>query len=137
MICEKATRKYPDGRTGTSAGYQAHKANDEIPCQACLDGHRTYHRQLKAANPERGRTYYEENKERVRARQAERADEIREYQREYYQKNKAKLQEYGREYYQKNKNKPLDENRHQVDTKEQAKRKKVDKYIRGFREKHG
>lgn len=35
MICEKATRTYPDGRTGTDAGYQAHKLAGEAACEAC------------------------------------------------------------------------------------------------------
>lgn len=37
MICEKPTRAYPDGRTGTAAGYQAHYKAHEPACQACLN----------------------------------------------------------------------------------------------------
>lgn len=35
MICEKPTARYRDGRTGTGAGYQAHKLAGEQPCEAC------------------------------------------------------------------------------------------------------
>lgn len=35
MICDEPTRAYPDGRTGTAAGWQAHRAAGEIPCDPC------------------------------------------------------------------------------------------------------
>jgi hypothetical protein len=38
VICETATRAYPQGRTGTHAGYQAHKSVNEQPCDACRTG---------------------------------------------------------------------------------------------------
>ena len=34
--CVKATGKYPQGRTGTTAGYAAHRANGEMACEACV-----------------------------------------------------------------------------------------------------
>lgn len=37
MICEKPTRAYPQGRTGTLAGHQAHYKAGEQSCRACLD----------------------------------------------------------------------------------------------------
>lgn len=33
--CKGATRAYPDGRTGTAAGWQAHRAAGETPCDPC------------------------------------------------------------------------------------------------------
>jgi hypothetical protein len=35
-VCAKATAKYPQGRTGTTAGYAAHRAHGEMACEACI-----------------------------------------------------------------------------------------------------
>ena len=37
MICEKPTKAYPVGRTGTDAGYSAHRRAGEEPCRACME----------------------------------------------------------------------------------------------------
>lgn len=37
MVCETPTRAYPNGRTGTPAGYQAHYKAHEAACRACLN----------------------------------------------------------------------------------------------------
>lgn len=37
LACEKPTRAYPEGRTGTPAGHQAHFRAKEPTCRACLD----------------------------------------------------------------------------------------------------
>lgn len=34
--CARPTTKFPDGRTGTSAGYAAHRAHSEAPCGPCV-----------------------------------------------------------------------------------------------------
>lgn len=39
MICEEPTPRYPQGRTGTSAGYQAHRKVGEEICEACREAH--------------------------------------------------------------------------------------------------
>lgn len=39
MICERATVAYPDGRTGTDAGYQAHRKAGEDVCEPCVEAH--------------------------------------------------------------------------------------------------
>ena len=39
MICERATVAYPDGRTGTDAGYQAHRKAGEDVCEPCIEAH--------------------------------------------------------------------------------------------------
>lgn len=33
--CERPTNRYPGGRTGTDAGYQAHLQAGEVPCTPC------------------------------------------------------------------------------------------------------
>lgn len=38
--CKQPTRAYPDGRTGTSAGFQAHRKAKETPCPACREAER-------------------------------------------------------------------------------------------------
>lgn len=38
-ICGRPTQTYPDGRTGTDAGYQAHNRYGEEPCDACAEAH--------------------------------------------------------------------------------------------------
>jgi Recombination endonuclease VII len=38
VICEKPTRAYPQGRTGTDAGYTAHRRAGEVPCRPCMEG---------------------------------------------------------------------------------------------------
>lgn len=39
QACEVASTNYPNGRTGTSAGYQAHLKNNEGPCDKCYHAH--------------------------------------------------------------------------------------------------
>lgn len=38
--CQRSSRKHPDGRTGTTAGYVAHRTAGEPPCAACQEAHR-------------------------------------------------------------------------------------------------
>lgn len=38
MECEKATSHNPEGRTGTAAGYNAHRRAGEEPCESCRAG---------------------------------------------------------------------------------------------------
>src|SRR5690606_13451642 len=38
--CAKPTRKYPEGRTGTRAGYMAHYFAGEPACPPCKEGNR-------------------------------------------------------------------------------------------------
>lgn len=42
MACEVPSPKYPDGRTGTYAGYQAHLKIEEIPCVECDSARTSY-----------------------------------------------------------------------------------------------
>lgn len=38
--CAKPSRRYPQGRTGTDAGYQTHKREKDPVCAACREAHR-------------------------------------------------------------------------------------------------
>jgi hypothetical protein len=59
MACERPTAKFPDGRTGTPAGYGAHRKAGEEPCRACTDA-------FSAASAERRRSLSPEEAERER-----------------------------------------------------------------------
>lgn len=37
--CARPTKRFPQGRTGTSAGYLAHRAAKEEACRPCISGH--------------------------------------------------------------------------------------------------
>ena len=51
MACRKPSPKYPDGRTGTRAGYLAHYYNEESACDACLEGNRKQVQQDRLDDP--------------------------------------------------------------------------------------
>ncbi len=40
MACQVNSPSYPDGRSGTDAGYQAHLKNNEEPCRECSAAHK-------------------------------------------------------------------------------------------------
>ena len=42
MECEKRTKKFPNGKTGLSAGFGAHRRAGETPCEPCLEANRKY-----------------------------------------------------------------------------------------------
>ena len=75
MICEKPTRAYPDGRTGTAAGYQAHRKASEPACTPCLAANT----KVSAKRDEASRVVYmaayaKENKDRIAAYNRDRRD---------------------------------------------------------------
>ena len=86
--CEKPTRKHPNGRTGTEAGYQAHRAANEEPCPACVQAVRDAARIKKhgtadprpigrpPVSPEQRREKQRLNAAKWRAANPERAREI-------------------------------------------------------------
>lgn len=43
-VCTRPTPRYPDGRTGTTAGYMAHYRAGEEACTACMAGRAAYER---------------------------------------------------------------------------------------------
>jgi hypothetical protein len=60
--CAHPTRKYPEGRTGTTAGYQAHRDADETACRPCTEAHsarclarRHGHKRWRERDPEAAR----------------------------------------------------------------------------------
>lgn len=52
MSCSRPSRKYPNGRTGTRAGYMAHYFANEPSCPACLQGNAAQVAKDRAADPE-------------------------------------------------------------------------------------
>lgn len=79
MACNKPTKKYPNGRTGTGPGVVAHYQVKEKPCEECA-----------AFNRNRVKSYYASNKKK-----------ILEKKRERYQEDPAKYLEYNRAHPQK------------------------------------
>jgi hypothetical protein len=70
MICARPTERYPQGRTGTTAGYQAHRRRKESTCADCRRAHaaevRT--RQQRPDYKSRRRAEYERNWDSYAAR---------------------------------------------------------------------
>lgn len=120
LICEKPTKKYPGGRTGTIAGYIAHKEAKETPCDACREGRRNYRRKYREDNLQlvtsqeragymkrrdaelkKKHDYYvanrEEMLERERMRRNNNREKLQEYQRQWYAKNREKVTSQKRE----------------------------------------
>lgn len=60
--CAKPTRKYPEGRTGTSAGHSAHRAAGERPCDPCRLAFNIDCNRRHRPRAERQRRHYAENK---------------------------------------------------------------------------
>ena len=52
MKCSESAKGYPNGRTGTTAGYMAHYYVKEPACAACLRGHAAHIAKKRADNPE-------------------------------------------------------------------------------------
>ena len=84
LLCERPTKKFPEGRRGTNAGHQAHKVAGEAPCDECLQARKEY-------NAARMRKTYDRYKEKKL-----------EYQKVYREENKEALREAGRRKYENN-----------------------------------
>lgn len=84
MICEKKTSKFPNGRTGTFAGYKAHLNRKEEVCAECLSAGREQEvlrkNKRKESNPERW-------KDLQRAEYQRHAEKRREKSKEQYWEN--------------------------------------------------
>lgn len=52
MRCLTPSAKYPNGRTGTSAGYLAHYYAKEPTCEACRKGHAAHVAKRRVDDPE-------------------------------------------------------------------------------------
>lgn len=85
MECERRTKQFPNGKTGTNAGYIAHKSAGEEPCESCLKAGREY----SAANTRKNYNKYRERK--------------LEYQKRYREENKELIKIQNRNYYLANK----------------------------------
>lgn len=70
LACERATRKHPNGRTGTMAGYDAHKRADQTPCTSCRDAMR---------DKQRAAYWNETPEQRARRRQGGRLASARQF----------------------------------------------------------
>lgn len=109
-ICEKPTKKYPNGRTGTTAGASAHRTAKEKCCPECheakKEAHREYVRKNKDKKKEYDRRYREKYDAELKARKKEyynkNAEYIREKSRKWHHENKEKANAYSREYRKKN-----------------------------------
>ncbi|MCW2900996.1 MAG: hypothetical protein JWO67_3261 [Streptosporangiaceae bacterium] len=64
--CEQPTRKFPEGRTGTNAGYYAHQGASEVPCGDCRAANLKDQRDRKLNNPEQRRAHNLARKEKRR-----------------------------------------------------------------------
>lgn len=99
LACRMPTKKYPNGRTGTHAGYRAHQRANEVTCQPCRDYMAEYTRQRVSKDPEGmsayRKQYYENNKEAELSR-------AKEYLRGWRKRNPEKQSGYLRKFKQNN-----------------------------------
>lgn len=113
MICRKPTKKHPDGRTGTVAGYIAHAGAKESPCPECHSARQEYRRQYRADNRElvaqQQHNSYRKIRDKVLKEKKEyyaaNREEMLERERIYRDKNREKLREYDRQRYSENREK--------------------------------
>ena len=108
--CEKPTKKYPNGRSGTQAGISAHKKAKEKLCEACAElrrvSHQEYMRRNKGKKSEYDRRYREKHDAEVKAKKKEyydkNAEAIRDKSRKWHHENKERANAYSREYRKNN-----------------------------------
>lgn len=108
--CEKPTKKYPNGRSGTQAGLSAHKRVKEKNCEACAEFKREYQqkyfRRNKDKKKEYDRRYREKHDAELKARKKEyydkNADYIREKSRKWHHENREQANAYSKAYRVKN-----------------------------------
>lgn len=81
MECQKATKRSPQGRTGTYAGYAAHRRAGEPLCPACRAAKRDRDREKYSEMPEESR---ERKRETIRRWHSENPD----YNKEFYRRNR-------------------------------------------------
>lgn len=86
MECERRTKKFPNGTTGTNAGFGAHERAGETPCEPCLKAKREYN----AARMRKNYSRYQESKLEYQKRyREEHKDLIKRQRRRYYLANRA------------------------------------------------
>lgn len=82
VACERPTKKFPEGRTGTPAGYHAHRNAGEASCRPCTDA-------FSADSAERRHSLPPEEAQRERLMRSEYARRFREREREAGRANAA------------------------------------------------
>lgn len=88
--CTEPSRKYPGGRTGTSAGYQRHRAVGEEPCPECFDANREKGRLAWASlTPDQREARREQNRIEAARRRAVKPAGVRCEKHSYIAKNRA------------------------------------------------
>lgn len=95
LACKKATRKYPDGRTGTAAGYDAHLKAGEKSCPSCAQARREKNQKYRDSMSEERRSVYlkksraasarwrESNPEKAKAASRKQIDKRQKFIREF------------------------------------------------------
>ena len=81
--CESPTWKHPAGRTGTEAGYAAHRAASEPACDECREAHRVLNGARKRANIESYRRQARDRRAALKRDDPERYELMLEYNREH------------------------------------------------------
>lgn len=83
--CERRTKKFPNGKTGTNAGFASHVNAGEKPCEPCAKANREYRA-----------SWMRENYSQYRERKLE-------YQKQYRDENRELIRTQSRNYYLANK----------------------------------
>lgn len=81
MECQKATKRSPQGRTGTYAGYAAHRRAGEPLCPACQKAKKDWEVKRHLELPEEKREKARETTRKWRSKHPD-------YNKEYYRKNR-------------------------------------------------
>ena len=82
--CDERTPKFPEGKRGTTAGFNTHKRSGDEPCYECLEAER-----------EERRNYTKETYDKYK-------DKKLTYQAQYRKENRERILERNREYYRAN-----------------------------------
>lgn len=148
MECQKPTKKYPQGRTGTFAGYKAHNYKKEPVCAECLAAGREYEslraKRRRDKNPERARKLHrasrKRNAENIRRRSKENywanREEALAKNKKYREEHREALREKKKEWYAQNREEQIEKVRQwREENKERRKeyqrdymQKNLDKY---------
>ena len=139
--CARPTKKFPEGRTGTSAGYGAHRSAGEDACAACVAAHSARGKARRIQLAEQGvdvnvynRKHYQANREALneQRRTAYREDPAKSIARtrKWALKNPEKTKEIGRRYESANRETRLAKHREWVSKNpEKAKASRVSKAV--------
>lgn len=94
MICVQPSRKYPDGRTGTAAGYQAHKRMGEAPCVECYEANLAKGRDAwLRLTPEQRDRRRSDNRDEAKRRRERNAGAVRSEKHSYIATNRKIIRE--------------------------------------------